>query len=101
MVASSLHALAYVGLVLASTLFGSDMERLMAPASIVIYLLVATMFDHELECRSWTVTLLIAAAVAVGTVWAISARVAALNIDRTAGSEPRVRREELSMLPVR
>jgi hypothetical protein len=53
----------YVTLVLASTLFGTDIERLMAPAFLVVYLLVGTLLDGDLDCRGGFAILLIGAGV--------------------------------------
>jgi hypothetical protein len=105
------HLLGYIGVTMASTLFGTDMERLMAPAFVVVYLLVATLLDRELVCsrsyasllilagvigslhhtigvvtlpgRTYTIALA-AAALALGTSCAIAARAAAAKSNRSA-----------------
>jgi len=59
------YLLAYLALVFVSTLFGSNNERLMAPAFLVFYLLIAVLIQRHLADRPWpTVLLPVAAALA-------------------------------------
>ena len=60
----NLHLLLYFLLVLASTLFGSNNERLMASAFIAFYMLIARIFESELSHRSRRQALAAAAVVA-------------------------------------
>lgn len=46
-----LHLVVFVALVVASTLFGSNDERLMAPAFVAFYLLLAHVLEHGLNGR--------------------------------------------------
>lgn len=55
-------ALPYVALVLASTFFGADYERLMAPAAVVFYWLLAWIGDRALEPRPGLLLAAVAAA---------------------------------------
>ncbi len=52
------YLLVYLVLVFISTLFGSNNERLMAPAFLVFYLLMAVLIQHHLAERLWPTALL-------------------------------------------
>lgn len=54
----NLHLAIFVILVFFSTLFGSDNERLMAPAGIVFYLLIAIILQKKMRDHIWTLAVL-------------------------------------------
>lgn len=55
-----LHLLAYVLLVFATTLFGSNQERLMSPAFIVFFMLLGSILDY-IPAKKFTLGLMLAA----------------------------------------